>query len=235
MLCDIADPERGFADFETRGDAVVLLINNYGGLSNLELGALADEVLSQLGKLVSHPRARTRKQTWLTISFAASKWSIEPVRTFSGAFETSLNAPGFSISLANISAAARQCNVSANELLGLLDLPTAAVSWPNQGCVKSSSYGVNGANGINEHRGMHSVQRTGQPKSTNQEFDLKVDPALLNRVIRAGCEAAIASEPKLTQWDLIMGDGDCGEAVKGVCEGTSPDSEAYRYQTHWIL
>lgn len=53
MLCDRADPERGFVDFETRGDAVVLLVNNYGGLSNLELGALADEVLSQLGKCVS--------------------------------------------------------------------------------------------------------------------------------------------------------------------------------------
>ena len=57
MLCDKADPERGFVDFETSGDAVVLLVYNYGGLSNFELGALADEVLSQLGKFVS-ARAR---------------------------------------------------------------------------------------------------------------------------------------------------------------------------------
>lgn len=30
-------------------DDTVLLINNYGGLSNLELGALTQETLSQLG------------------------------------------------------------------------------------------------------------------------------------------------------------------------------------------
>ncbi len=51
MLCDQADPERGFVDFSHKDDAVVLLVNNYGGLSSLELGALIDEVLSQLGKL----------------------------------------------------------------------------------------------------------------------------------------------------------------------------------------
>lgn len=30
-------------------DDTVLLINNYGGLSNLEMGALTEETLSQLG------------------------------------------------------------------------------------------------------------------------------------------------------------------------------------------
>lgn len=46
-----------------------------------------------------------------------------------------------------------------------------------------------------------------------------MDPKLLGAAIRSGCEAAIAAEPNLTKWDLIMGDGDCGEAVKGVSEG----------------
>lgn len=46
-----------------------------------------------------------------------------------------------------------------------------------------------------------------------------VNPNLLSATIRSGCEAAIAAEPNLTKWDLIMGDGDCGEAVKGVSEG----------------
>lgn len=45
-----------------------------------------------------------------------------------------------------------------------------------------------------------------------------VDPALLTAVLRRGCDAAIAAEPKLTEWDMVMGDGDCGEAVKGVSE-----------------
>jgi dihydroxyacetone kinase len=49
LICDQNDPERGFVKFN-KGDDTVLLINNYGGLSNLELGALNEEALSQLGK-----------------------------------------------------------------------------------------------------------------------------------------------------------------------------------------
>lgn len=48
LLCDQNDKERAFVKFN-KGDDNVLLINNYGGLSNLELGALTQEALSQLG------------------------------------------------------------------------------------------------------------------------------------------------------------------------------------------
>lgn len=56
---------------------------------------------------------------------------MKPVRILSGVFETSLNAPGFSISLCNLSAASRTTKTSMEELLELLDAPTTAVSWPN--------------------------------------------------------------------------------------------------------
>lgn len=39
-------------------DQVILLINNYGGLSNLELGALTDEVLIQLGMRLPYTSPR---------------------------------------------------------------------------------------------------------------------------------------------------------------------------------
>lgn len=48
LLCDQNDSERAFVKFN-QNDDIVLLINNYGGLSNLELGALTQETLSQLG------------------------------------------------------------------------------------------------------------------------------------------------------------------------------------------
>ena len=51
--------------------------------------------------------------------------------------------------------------------------------------------------------------------------EVVVDPKILDASIRLACERAIAAEPKLTQWDMVMGDGDCGEAVKGVSEGMS--------------
>jgi dihydroxyacetone kinase len=49
LICDQNDLERAFVKFE-KSDDTVLLINNFGGLSNLELGALAQETLAQLGR-----------------------------------------------------------------------------------------------------------------------------------------------------------------------------------------
>ena len=48
---------------------------------------------------------------------------------------------------------------------------------------------------------------------------MEVDPVFLDSIIRSGCKAAIAAEPNLTKWDMVMGDGDCGEAVYGVSQG----------------
>ena len=50
LLCDQNDPERAFVKFN-KGDDVVLFISNLGGLSVLELGALTQETLAQLGIL----------------------------------------------------------------------------------------------------------------------------------------------------------------------------------------
>jgi hypothetical protein len=44
------DPERSFVKFK-EGDDLVLLVNNQGGMSALEMGAVVDETLSQLGTL----------------------------------------------------------------------------------------------------------------------------------------------------------------------------------------
>ena len=43
------DPERSFVKFKD-GDDLVLLVNNQGGMSALEMGAVVDETLTQLGK-----------------------------------------------------------------------------------------------------------------------------------------------------------------------------------------
>jgi dihydroxyacetone kinase len=60
LICDQNDPERAFVKFN-KGDDTVLLINNYGGLSNLELGALTEETLSQLGKFQGGKVAQTKR------------------------------------------------------------------------------------------------------------------------------------------------------------------------------
>jgi len=108
LLCDPNDPERAFVKFN-KNDEIVLLINNYGGMAELEIGALTDEILIQLNSI----------------------WSIKPVKVYSGVFESSLNGPGFSISLCNLTIAAKECGSTTLEFIDLLNAPTSAIAWPN--------------------------------------------------------------------------------------------------------
>ncbi|KAI3112433.1 hypothetical protein CBS147333_3863 [Penicillium roqueforti] len=184
FLCDDSDTERAFVKFEPR-DEIGLLVNNYGGLSVLELSALTDEIQCQL----------------------SSRWNIRPCKTLFGSFETSLNAPGFSISLCNLTAAARQSNQSVATLIRHFDCPTTAVSWPNTSRPSPSQQKTT----FDDLDAEVNSQITASPR-------IKFDPLLLEKALRTSCERAIAAEPRLTQWDMVMGDGDCGEAVQGLAE-----------------
>ncbi|KAJ5263413.1 hypothetical protein N7478_011018 [Penicillium angulare] len=183
LLCDASDTERSFAKFG-KGDEIGLLVNNYGGLSVLELGALTDEIQIQL----------------------ESQWNIKPCRAISGAFETSLNAPGFSISLCNLTAAAKQVNESVATLIRQFDSTTTAVSWINttRPCTTQKRVAYGDSNITNG-------ETLASPK-------LAFDCSLLRNALVAACERVIEAEPKLTEWDMVMGDGDCGEAVKSLAE-----------------
>ncbi|KAF2147908.1 Dak1-domain-containing protein [Myriangium duriaei CBS 260.36] len=182
LLCDPADTERYFVAFD-ESDTTVLMVNNYGGLSNLELGALCDETLAQLN----------------------TSWDVKPARILVGTFETSLNAPGFSISLCNLSAASKELDLPVAELLSLLDEPTAAVSWRNTTPCPQKE----------QQARLTSLNARGSTMTLTHGI---VNPALLEAAIRAGCEAAILAEPDLTRWDTVLGDGDCGETVKALSE-----------------
>ncbi|KAF4994471.1 hypothetical protein FDECE_13120 [Fusarium decemcellulare] len=184
LLCDPSDSARAFTSFAP-DDQVVLLVNNYGGLSPLELGALADETLNQL----------------------ASKWGIKPSRTYSGTFETSLNAPGFSISLCNLNNAATQSNSDPNILVELLDSPTTATCWPNTNRPSSQT----------ERKSFSRAEKHGIDHVAEAR-KIHVDATMLDKMVRLACKRVIEAEQQLTEWDMVMGDGDCGEAVKGLAE-----------------
>ena len=78
LLLDKEDTERAFVPFD-KEDSIVLLVNNMGGLSTLEMYAVVDETLLQLKAA-----------------------GIVPARVFCGSFLTTLNAYGFSLSLLNL-------------------------------------------------------------------------------------------------------------------------------------
>lgn len=128
LVCDPKDPERGYVKFGDNDD-VVLFVNNYGGVSNLELGALTQEIIEQLGE--SLPSALLCFVCSKTNIVQDAKWHIKPVKIYAGTFESSLNGPGFCVTLCNISTAAAACKLSSYELLELLSDPTAAPAWPN--------------------------------------------------------------------------------------------------------
>ncbi|PHH62337.1 hypothetical protein CDD81_7257 [Ophiocordyceps australis] len=179
---DQADPDRGYVAFGP-GHETALLVSNFGGMSHLEMGALVDELLHQL----------------------AHKWQLEPCRVYAGFLETSLNAPAFSISIVNLTAASKHCRYSLHDLLSFLDLKTTT-HWESMA----------GSQAWRRPREQQLVKAPKQePKSVvDNEHDVKVDAALLDRMLRNACNQLIAAEPDLTKWDTVMGDGDCGETLK---------------------
>jgi len=96
------DTDRTFLHI-TPQDEIVLLVNNLGGVSPLELSGITNEVVEQLG----------------------SGYGIKPVRILAGTFMTSLNGLGFSISLLKVV----DTGIEGAEMLELLDAPAEAGGW----------------------------------------------------------------------------------------------------------
>ncbi|GIJ99826.1 hypothetical protein Aspvir_003834 [Aspergillus viridinutans] len=103
QILDHNDPDRAFLPHQP-GDEFVLLINNLGGVSTLELSGITDEVYRQLKK----------------------DFNIKPVRIIQGTFLTSLNGLGFSVSLLKLADTGLGPGKS---MLELLDAPAEAVGW----------------------------------------------------------------------------------------------------------
>ncbi|KAI1182934.1 dihydroxyacetone kinase [Nemania serpens] len=180
-LLDETDPLRGYVNFSTT-DETILMISNFGGMSHLEMGALANELLEQLD----------------------ASWKMNPVRVVSGFLETSLNAPAFSVSIINVTAAAKNCSYSADEIKGFFDVRTDT-HWESMA----------GSQAKRRPRREQFVQPPAAPRHTiDEETDLKLDPDQFDRMLRTACNALIEAEPDLTRWDTVMGDGDCGETLK---------------------
>ena len=178
---DEADPERGYVNFNP-GDETILLLSNFGGMSHLEMGALVDELLEQL----------------------AASWKMEPVRVCSGFLETSLNAPAFSVSVINVTAASKNCGYSVEQIKEFFDTRTTTF-WESMA-------------GSQSNRRTRAQQLVTAPKeehkTVDETRDLKVDPAMLEKMLRNACHELVQAEPDLTKWDTVMGDGDCGETLK---------------------
>ncbi|KAL8786168.1 MAG: hypothetical protein Q9213_002938 [Squamulea squamosa] len=103
QLLDQNDKDRAYVKIE-RGDDTVLLVNNFGGTSNLELSGIVTEIVRQLGQ----------------------DYGLKPRRVISGTLFGSLNGPGFIISVLRLADTGLG---SGKSILELLDAPAEATGW----------------------------------------------------------------------------------------------------------
>lgn len=202
LLLNENDPEHGFLKFQGVPQdkaELVLMVNNLGGLSVLELQAIANVALECL----------------------KDEYNITPIRIYVNTYLTALDAPGFNITLANLTPKLFPSNIN---LLSLLDEPVKSGSWatcqplskPRDGSISP------------EHE-----QRARSPKVKDDIVCMLRHPSLLlrwevlianlcvftgdKRIFTAILEKILAQvtsvEPKLTEYDTLMGDGDCGTTL----------------------
>jgi dihydroxyacetone kinase len=179
MITSTTDPDRSFVPFSNDGtDRVVLLINNLGGLSELELSAIVGEAKSAL-----------------------DKQGIKTLRVLSGSFMTSLNMPGFSITLLLLT---ESDNVDL--ILSLLDDPSNAPGWKWSSKTEPKAVAVS----------LASVDTT--PPSSQSTLRAP-DAHAFESAIQRACNALLAAEGEITDMDKIAGDGDCGLTLSAGASG----------------
>ncbi|WVR08631.1 dihydroxyacetone kinase [Kwoniella sp. DSM 27419] len=193
LLLKQDDPERSYVKFKD-GDELVLLVNNQGGMSALEMGAVVDEVLTQL-----------------------EDRNIVPVRILNGPFMGSMNMPGISLSLLNLTNVSADCGfVSTERLIELLDAPHNSVAWP----ATSQIYPL-----PDKLKNRKRADQFTEVEEEREEIEtggasLAGDKDLIQKAMKIAADDVLALEPQLTRWDTIVGDGDCGETcalgAKGV-------------------
>ncbi|KAH8093308.1 dihydroxyacetone kinase [Cristinia sonorae] len=186
------DTERSFVPFKGKGDRVVLLVNNLGGMSELELGGLVGEATKGLQK-----RGAT----------------VE--RVIAGTFMTSLNMPGFSLTVLLLPDGQAGAP-TATEILELLDDTPNAPGW------KWSAGST---------PGQPSEEATTRNQAATTEGTLKIkaeDPKAFISAVQRACEALVKEEPEITRMDNIAGDGDCGLTLKDGAQAVLREVEAGR-------
>jgi len=180
QLLDQNDKDRAFLSI-TSSDEVVLLVNNLGGVSPLEMSGICYQVVKELGE----------------------SYGIKPVRILCGTYMTSLNGMGFSISLLKV----RDTRLGEGKgMLDLLDAPAEAVGWSAP--IKTKTWGRKKEEAPSVEK--LSVKDAEEEKGGNLKFDY----ALAKKVTTAGLNRVIAAEPDITNYDTIVGDGDCGIGLK---------------------
>lgn len=129
------------------------------------------------------------------------------MRVLNGPFMGSMNMPGISLSLLNLTNVAADCPfTSVDNLLANLDAPHNSSAWPTT----QNIYPVPSA--LQRKRQDQYIDVPAEQKVVVEGgAQLMVDPKGIQEALKVASEDVITLEPDLTRWDTIVGDGDCGE------------------------
>ncbi|ERS99325.1 dihydroxyacetone kinase [Sporothrix schenckii 1099-18] len=190
QLLDAKDSDRAFASIG-EGEDVVLLVNNLGAVSVLEMGGIAAEVVEQL----------------------RDDYKLRPRRVLSGTYMTSLNGLGFSISLLKVP---RDTGLGADvpSLLQLLDDPAEATGWSSPIPAATWDEAAKATPDDKASAASAASAAAVDAASGTAPSNLKADGAAYSRALQRGLQRVIAAEPEITQYDTVVGDGDCGTGMK---------------------
>ncbi|KAF8868788.1 hypothetical protein BD779DRAFT_1459135 [Infundibulicybe gibba] len=192
-----------------RESEVVLFVNNLGGISQLEMGAVLGEIVRQLGDA-----------------------QLRPARIYMSSYMTSLNAPGFSISLLNLTSVKHMMSTIPGptfDVVQLLDMPTDAYAWVGTSLATNmvTQQGRRGESGESGDSftgkrlptgGTNKVHEDGGRGGSGWE-EMGATPTRVQKAIQMACRALLEAERKLTEFDTIAGDGDCGETFSAGANG----------------
>lgn len=210
ILTSTTDKDRSFLPFHlqdsssTKGitNDVILLINNLGSISQLEMGAIVKSAGS-----------------WL------EKNGFQVKRAISGTFTTSLDMSGFSISLVLLPSKNENVTIgnpgepslviNAEMLVELFDAPADCPGWKAGYACPPSFFGTKRM--TKETKNQDESLQVGSRET--REILTVSDPALFIEVVKSVCQALISAEPEITKYDTIAGDGDCGLTLKCGAQG----------------
>ncbi|TDZ16419.1 Dihydroxyacetone kinase 1 [Colletotrichum orbiculare MAFF 240422] len=191
QLLDAGDPDRGYVDFSDAED-VVVLVNNLGGVSPLEFGGITAKVVKAL----------------------ASR-GLKLARVISGTYMTSLNGPGFSITLLK----------ATPEMVKYVDAGTDALGW---------AYAPHGETDDDPSSRVVESPETSHGAGDSQS-GVELDVALFKTIVADATARLVEAEPQITAHDSQVGDGDCGvtlvrgaRAVSKYAESPSVTADAVR-------
>lgn len=110
QLLDQKDTDRGYVNMNN-AEEIVLLVNNLGSVSELEFGGIATQVVKAVGMSRVHMLDEKTKSLGIR--------GVKLSKLLSGTYMTSLDGPGFSITLLK----------ATTEMLKHIDAPTTASGW----------------------------------------------------------------------------------------------------------